>query len=84
MTPGEFQRVAASIPKPTVDALHVHSRQEVEALREFVDRADKDDLPPFLRWHDALGIPVYVIDDTPPGVIRAMLNGELVSEHNIR
>ena len=37
MTPDEFKRLAASIPKPTADAIHVHSRQETEALREFVD-----------------------------------------------
>ena len=84
MTPDEFKRLAASIPKPTADAIHVHSRQETEALREFVDRRRPEDVPVCFQGANTFGIPIYIDGGTPPGVIRIMLDGDIVSEHRIR
>lgn len=79
----ELQETLKRIPPPSVDAIHVHSEREIEALSAFCRSDNGDGAPPYLRWTHVLGIPVYVIRETPPLTIRAMLRGEIVADHTI-
>lgn len=74
-------QVLRALPEPTVDAFYVHSEQEFTALREHVDfyqaTVNHFGVPTF-------GIPLYVHESTPPGVLRATLRGEVVEDVPIR
>lgn len=81
ISPEDFRRLAEEIPKPTIDSFHVHSRQEVAALREHFDTRKA---PGHLFPSAPMSLPVHVVDDTPPGVLRAMLDGEVVDDCPVR
>lgn len=69
------------IPPSAVDSYRVHSRSEIQALYEFAERGERD---PLRNPGAVFGIPIYIISDTPPGVLRSMLKGEVVADVPIR
>lgn len=80
MSEDALTRLIRSMPKPKADAFHIHSEQEREALRmDFYSQAVD-----YFCGGLSYGVPLHITDDTPPGVLRAMLRGEVVEDVPIR